>query len=189
VKDELGKETPDLYGSEVIAVADHQVAHVYSTRGATPELRAFLEGIDGVAEVRDAIDGDRSGDFVVVAEPDAWFTYYFWDDDEKAPDYARTVDIHRKPGFDPAELFIDPGIAFPNARIAKFLLRKKLGLRGLLEVIPLDAGLVKGTHGRDEVEEGLRPVILGATGEVGSAEEVFGEILRAVEGQSGSADR
>lgn len=182
VKDELGRETLDLFGSEVIAVADHQVAHVYSTRGATPELRAFLERIDGVAEVRDSIDGDRSGDFVVVAEPDAWFTYCFWEDDAKAPDYARTIDIHRKPGYDPAELFVDPELRFPKAKIAKFLLKKKLGLRGLLEVIPLDAGLVKGSHGRDQVDEALRPVILGAGGEVNSAEDVFGEILRAVEG-------
>lgn len=181
VKDELGREALDLFGSEVIAVADHQVAHVYSTRGATLELRAFLERIDGVAEVRDSIDGDRSGDFVVVAEPDVWFTYHFWEDDAKAPDYARTIDIHRKPGFDPAELFVDPELRFPKAKIAKFLLKKKLGLRGLLEVIPLDAGLVKGSHGRDQVDEALRPVILGAGGEVNSAEDVFGEILRAVE--------
>ena len=42
----------------------------------------------------------------------SWFTYYYWLDDAKAPDFARCVDIHRKPGYDPAELFIDPEIAF-----------------------------------------------------------------------------
>ncbi len=184
VKDELGRETLDVFGSQVFAVADHQVAHVYSTQGPTAELREFLEGIEGVAEVRESLDGDRSGDFVVVADEDAWFTYYYWEDEAKAPDFARTVDIHRKPGYDPAELFIDPAIGFPKWEVAKFLLKKKLGLRGLLEVIPLDAGLVKGSHGRDKVDPGLRPVILGALGEVAKAEEVFGEILRAVEGRA-----
>ncbi|GAA5481590.1 alkaline phosphatase family protein [Haloferula sargassicola] len=180
VKDELGRETLDVFGSEVFAVADHQVAHVYARKGATPELRAFLEQIDGVAEVRESIDGERSGDFVVVAEPDAWFTYYYWEDDAKAPDFARTIDIHRKPGYDPAELFLDPAIRAPKWEVAKFLLKKKLGLRGLLEVIPLDASLVKGSHGRDAVEEGLRPVILGAAGAVNSAEDVFREMLAAI---------
>ena len=89
----------------------------------------------------------RGGDFIAVAEPDAWFTYYFWDDDTLAPDYARTIDIHRKPGYDPCELFIDPALTAPKLRIAGFLLKKKLGIRGLLEVIPLDATLVRGSHG------------------------------------------
>ncbi len=182
VKDELGREALDVFGSKVFAVADHQVAHVYSMEGPTAELREFLENLDGVEEVRGSIDGDRSGDFVVIAEPDAWFTYYYWEDDAKAPDFARTIDIHRKPGYDPAELFLDPTLKVPKWEIAKFLMRKKLGLRGLLEVIPLDASLVKGSHGRDKVEPDLQPVILGAAGEVGSAEDVFGEIVRAVEG-------
>lgn len=183
VKDELGRETLDVFGSEVMAVADHQVAHVYSVHGPTSELRSFLQSLDGVAEVRDSIDGDRSGDFVVVAEPGAWFSYYFWEDDAKAPDFARTIDIHRKPGYDPAELFLDPALAFPKWKIARFLLKKKLGLRGLLEVIPLDASLVKGSHGRDQVAEGFQPVILGAKSTVSSAEAVFDEIIRTVEGE------
>jgi len=182
IKEELGCETLDAGGSEVFAVADHQVAHVYARDGATPELRAFLEGIDGVAEVRDAIDAERSGDLVVVAEPDAWFTYYYWMDDAMAPDFARTVDIHRKPGYDPVELFIDPAIRSPKWRIGKFLLKKKLGFRGLLDVIPLDAGLVKGSHGRDQVDQDEQPVMIGAEGNVGRAEDVYGEIVRAVTG-------
>ena len=93
--------------------------------------------------------------------PDAWFTYYFWENDALAPDYARTIDIHRKPGYDPCELFLDPALRFPKLDIAKFLLKKKLGLRGLLEVIPLDASLVKGSHGRDRVPDNERPVLLG----------------------------
>lgn len=182
IKDELGRETLDAGGCEVFAVADHQVAHVYAKHGPTPQLRKFLEAIDGVAEVRESIDGERSGDFVVVAESDAWFTYYYWEDDAKAPDFARCVDIHRKPGYDPAELFLDPAISNPKWEIGKFLLKKKLGLRGLLEVIPLDATLVKGSHGRDVVEDGERPLILGSPLPVTRAEEVFGAIVAAVDG-------
>ncbi|MEP4079571.1 alkaline phosphatase family protein [Haloferula sp.] len=182
IKDELGRDTLDAGASKVFAVADHQVAHVYAREGATDELREFLRSIDGVAEVRESIDGGRSGDLVVVAESDAWFTYYHWLDDSRAPDFARTVDIHRKPGYDPVELFIDPAIRSPKWKIGKFLLKKKLGFRGLLDVIPLDASLVKGSHGRDEVAEAEQPVILGATGSVEKAEDVYGEILRAVMG-------
>ncbi|MEM1085528.1 MAG: nucleotide pyrophosphatase/phosphodiesterase family protein [Verrucomicrobiota bacterium] len=182
VKDELGLETLDAGASEVFAVADHQVAHVYARAGATPELRDFLASIEGVAEVREAIDDERSGDFLVVAEPDAWFTYYYWLDDAKAPDFARTVDIHRKPGYDPVELFINPAIRHPKWKIGKFLLKKKLGLRGLLDVVPLDAELVKGSHGRDEVPSDEQPVVLGASGTIDSAEAVYGEIVRQVGG-------
>ncbi|MGB6223103.1 alkaline phosphatase family protein [Haloferula sp.] len=182
IKNELGRETLDAGGSEVFAVADHQIAHVYAKGGASAELKEFLEGIEGVSEVRESLDGDRSGDLVVVAEPDAWFTYYYWLDDELAPDFARTVDIHRKPGYDPVELFIDPAIKCPKWKIARFLLKKKLGFRGLLDVIPLDASLVRGSHGRDEVEPGEQPVILGASGKVSRAEDIYDEIVRAVAG-------
>jgi len=182
IKDELGSDTLDAGSSEVFAVADHQIAHVYAQRGATPELRAFLEGIDGVAEVRESIHEERSGDFVVVAEPDAWFTYYYWLEDARAPDFARCVDIHRKPGYDPVELFLDPAIRCPKWKIGKFLMKKRLGFRALLDVIPLDAGLVRGSHGRDEVEEGEQAVMIGAGGKVNQAEDVYGEIIRAVMG-------
>ena len=69
-------------------------------------------------------------------------------DDALAPDFARCVDIHRKPGYDPVELFVDPALAFPKLKIMATLLRKKLGFRTLMNVIPLDATLVKGSHGR-----------------------------------------
>jgi hypothetical protein len=114
-----------------------------------------------------------------VAAADSWFTYYFWNDDALAPDYARTIDIHRKPGYDPCELFIDPALAFPKLRIAKFLLKKKLGLRGLLDVIPLDASLVRGSHGRDKVPENERPVLLGSEHAVETAEDIHAAILAA----------
>lgn len=192
VKDELGRETLDAGGSQVFAVADHQVAHVYVRDSAMQrEVRGFLDEVDGVAEVRASaemwgggIGSERAGDLVAVADPDAWFTYYYWNDDSKAPDFARTVDIHRKPGYDPAELLIDPAIANPKWEIAKFLAKKKIGLRGLLEVIPLDASLVKGSHGRDDVEESERPVLIGSDLQVESAEDLYRVIHHAVVGGS-----
>lgn len=190
VKDELGRETLDVGGCRVFAVADHQVAHVYVREASmVGEVRAFLDEVPGVEEVRAAgemwgagVGAGRAGDLVAVAAPDAWFTYYYWEDDAVAPDFARTVDIHRKPGYDPAELFIDPARRFPKWAVAKFLLKNKLGLRGLLEVVPLEAGLVKGSHGRDVVAEGERPVLLGGSGGMSGAEDVYREILEAVMG-------
>jgi hypothetical protein len=125
---------------------------------------------------------ERAGDFIAVAKPDAWFTYYFWNDDEVAPDYARTIDIHRKPGYDPCELFIDPQLRFPKLKIAGFLLKKKLGLRALLDVIPLDATCVKGSHGRDKVPADERPVLIGASSAVQGAEDIQRIIIDAVKG-------
>lgn len=187
IKDEVGTETLDPGGSRVFAVADHQVAHVYvNDRSLLGEVRALLDETPGVDEVRTAgemwgagVGAERAGDLVAVAAPDAWFTYYYWNDDAKAPDFARCVDIHRKPGYDPVELFIDPAIKAPKLKIAKFLLKKKLGFRALLDVIPLDAGLVKGSHGRDDVPEDERPVLLGTDRPVESAEDVFAAMLEA----------
>jgi hypothetical protein len=102
----------------------------------------------------------RSGDLVLVADPDAWFTYYYWLDDAVAPDYARTVDIHRKPGYDPAELFLDPSLAAPKLRIARRLLGKKLGFRNLMDVIGIDPTLVKGSHGRRTTDPGQGPILI-----------------------------
>jgi len=188
VKDELGLETLDCGASRAFAIADHQVAHVYVNDGSIrEEVRTLLENTPGVDEVRAAEDvwetgvaTERAGDFIAISKPDAWFTYYFWENDAVAPDYARTIDIHRKPGYDPCELFVDPAIVFPKLKIAKFLLKKKLGLRGLLDVIPLDASLVKGSHGRDVVEENERPVLLGSNFPVNTAEDVHEAILAAV---------
>jgi hypothetical protein len=117
-------------------------------------VRSYVETIDGVAAVLGAkekaelgIDHPHAGDLIAVAKEDAWFTYYYWEEPELAPDFARTVDIHRKPGYDPVELFLDPRIPHPKLKIAWRLLQKKLGFRMLMDVIPLDATLVKGSHG------------------------------------------
>jgi predicted AlkP superfamily pyrophosphatase or phosphodiesterase len=187
LKNELGRETLDCGGCRAFAVADHQVAHVYvNDPSIRDEVRTLLENTPGIEEVRvpsetwsPGIATERAGVFIAVAAPDAWFTYYFWNDDAVAPDYARTIDIHRKPGYDPCELFIDPALKLPKLRIAKFLLKKKIGLRGLLEVIPLDATLVKGSHGRDRVPDNERPVLLGTPFPVGTAEDVHRAILNA----------
>ena len=156
VRTELGRELLDAGASPAFAVADHQVAHVYvNDAPRTDAIRALIEGTPGVERVLDArgrrefgIDHPRSGDLIAIAKPDAWFTYYYWQDDERAPDFARTVEIHRKPGYDPVELFLDPGIRIPALTVGWKLARRTLGFRTLLDVIPLDATLVKGSHGR-----------------------------------------
>jgi hypothetical protein len=106
------------------------------------------------------LDHERSGELVAVAEPGAWFTYYYWQDDERAPDYARTVEIHRKPGYDPVELFLDPAMSLPKLRIGATLLKRKLGFRTLLDVIPLDASLVRGSHGRVTTDPLESPIVM-----------------------------
>jgi predicted AlkP superfamily pyrophosphatase or phosphodiesterase len=164
VRDELGTDALDAGASEAFAVADHQVAHVY-VRDArrVSDVKRLLGQLPGVELVlaRDeqagyGLDHERSGELVAVSARDAWFTYYYWLDDNRAPDYARTVDIHRKPGYDPAELLLDPTLSLPKVRIAATLARKALGFRYLMNVIPLDAALVRGSHGRipESLDEG-----------------------------------
>lgn len=188
LKNELGRETLDYGGSRVFAVADHQVAHVYvNDSSLLDRVRDVLNAEPGVETVHETKslwqDGPalaRAGDFVVEAQSDAWFAYPFWEDDALAPDYARTVDIHRKPGYDPCELFLDPSLAFAKASIGLHLLKRRIGLRSLLEVIPLDAGLVRGSHGRASVPEREQPVILGATEIIRRPEQIYQAITSAV---------
>jgi hypothetical protein len=106
------------------------------------------------------LDHERSGDLVLVATEERWFCYNYWLDDAKAPDFARTVDIHRKPGYDPVELFLDPALAAPKLTVAWKLLKRKLGFRTLLDVIPLDPMLVKGSHGRVGQAPDRQPVLI-----------------------------
>ncbi len=156
VRRELGLELLDAGASAAFAVADHQVAHVYvNDRARLGAVRALLEALPGVERVLDEdgkrVEGlahGRSGELVAIARPDAWFTYYYWLDDRRAPDFARTVDIHRKPGYDPVELFLDPALRAPAVTVGWKLAKRKLGFRALLDVIPLDASLVRGSHGR-----------------------------------------
>jgi predicted AlkP superfamily pyrophosphatase or phosphodiesterase len=169
IKDELGLETLDLGGSKAFAIADHQVAHVYvNDSSLLAEVKSVLESTPGVAQVLGKVEKhlaglnhERSGDFIVIADAKSWFTYYYWMEDTKAPDFARCVDIHRKCGYDPAELLIDPKIRYPKLKIALKLLQKSLGFRMLMDVIPLDATLVKGSHGRIPDDMADWPVLIG----------------------------
>jgi predicted AlkP superfamily pyrophosphatase or phosphodiesterase len=164
-------ELLDCGASRVFAVADHQVAHIYlSDPTLESEVRTLVAQQPGVAEVwGDAektargLNHPRAGDLIAVAQERAWFTYYYWHDDRRAPDFARTVDIHRKPGYDPVELFLDPHLPLPRAKIAWRLLQKKLGFRMLMDVIPLDASLVKGSHGGRPANPAEWPVLISDT--------------------------
>ncbi|MSU64182.1 MAG: alkaline phosphatase family protein [Pedosphaera sp.] len=168
IREELGLELLDAGASRAFAVADHQVAHIYvndpSIAAQVREVTETQEGVELVLgpadKARWGINHARSGDLVAVSASDAWFTYYYWLDDARAPDFARCVDIHRKPGYDPVELFLDPHIPLVKLKILRRLLQKKLGFRMLMDVIPLDATLVKGSHGRRTFDSRDQPVLL-----------------------------
>jgi predicted AlkP superfamily pyrophosphatase or phosphodiesterase len=199
VREELGREQLDAGASQAFAVADHQVAHVYVARPElVPEVAALLRSLPGVERVLDAqgkreagLDHPRSGELVAISDAQSWFTYYHFLDDARAPDYARTVDIHRKPGYDPAELFLDPTLRMAKLRIGLRLAQKMLGMRYLMDVVPLDATLVRGSHGRptDRAEDGplfisSEPRLLG-DGPVAAA-DVKGLLLAHVFGSAGA---
>jgi predicted AlkP superfamily pyrophosphatase or phosphodiesterase len=177
IRQEQGLELLDAGASDAFAVADHQIAHVYIRDQSKVERYAnFCRGISGVEQVLDrsaqaklGINHERSGELVLIAEPRRWFSYDYWLDDSRAPDFARTVDIHRKPGYDPLELFIDPNLSIPKIRVASKLLRRTLGFRTLLDVIPLDTKLVRGSHGRIEQDERFRPVVITSSEHVPGA--------------------
>lgn len=173
-----GMEYLDPMTSRAFAVADHQLAHVYVRRpDDLAGVRKVLEGIQGIDELLDdqgkkehGLDHQRSGELVAIAEPDAWFTYYYWLDDDLAPDFARLVDIHRKPGYDPAELFMDPLDPYVRVKAVTALVRKKLGMRYRLAVVPLDPAPVRGSHGRRPGRPEDGPVLLcSRPGEVSGA--------------------
>jgi predicted AlkP superfamily pyrophosphatase or phosphodiesterase len=174
IKDELGRELLDCGASKVFAVSDHQVAHIYCREAQLLKtVRTFLAAQPGIEAVLGPGEKEeyglahpRAGDLVAVAREGSWFTYYYWEDGAKAPDFARTVDIHRKPGYDPVELFLDPGIRFIKGRIAWRLLLKRLGFRMLMDVIPLDANLVRGSHGRCPAQIQEWPVLISSRKEL-----------------------
>jgi predicted AlkP superfamily pyrophosphatase or phosphodiesterase len=168
VRKELGLELLDCGASRAFAVADHQVAHIYlndpSLAGTVRALLQEQAGIDTVLGQAEqaalGLNHSRAGDLIAVAAENAWFTYYYWTDDALAPDFARCVDIHRKPGYDPVELFLDPQLPLVKLKILWRLAQKRLGFRMLMDVIPLDATLVKGSHGRRVTAPGNQPVFL-----------------------------
>lgn len=190
IREELGRELLDPGASDAFAVADHQIAHVYvRDRSRLASVKTLLEALPGVERVLDAeskpafgLDHPRTGELIALSDADSWFTYYHWVDDDRAPDYARTVEIHRKPGYDPVELFLDPAIGNPKLAVGWRLAKRKLGFRTLMDVIPLDAGLVKGSHGRITDDPADGPIFISSdaalmpAGDI-AATEVKGLIL------------
>ena len=167
---EAGGELLDPPQSDAFAVADHQIAHVYVGKpelvGEAKRVISELPGVDVVldrAEQRAfGLDHPRSGELVALAQPGAWFTYYYWLDDRNVPDFARLVEIHRKPGYDPVELFVDPKIASPRLAIGWRLAKRALGFRTLMDVVPLDPSLVKGSHGRVLDDPAHGPIVISS---------------------------
>ena len=164
IRVERGLELLDAGASQAFAVADHQIAHIYiNDPSVAAKVREAVEKVPGVELVLDrneqqryGIKHERAGDLVLMADEKSWFTYYFWLDDTKAPDYARVVDIHKKPGYDPVEMFMTSKL-----RAGYKLLRKKAGFRYVMDVIPLDPSLVKGSHGRIGTDKEFHPVFIG----------------------------
>jgi len=186
----------DAGASRAFCVADHQVGHVY-VRDAKdlPAVKDLLSGVEGIAHVLDReeqgaahwrIDHERGGDLVCVAEPGCWLAYHYWLEESRRPDFATTVDIHRKPGYDPTELFLDPTLRFPRLKIAWVLLKKMLGFRYLMDVIGTDPSLVQGSHGRlfEDPDKGAVFISSSKTGAADSvsALEVRNRILELVSG-------
>jgi predicted AlkP superfamily pyrophosphatase or phosphodiesterase len=170
VRVEDGGELLDVPQSRAFAVADHQIAHVYVAEpDLLTEVRRNLTALPGVERVLDrseqaeiGLDHPRSGELVALARAGAWFTYYYWLDDRNAPDFARLVEIHRKPGYDPVELFLDPAIRFPKLTVGWRLAKRALGLRTLMDVIALDPSLVKGSHGRPTEADADGPLFISS---------------------------
>lgn len=183
IREERGLELLDPGASKAFVVADHQIAHVYiNDPSVRDEVVSLLKDVKGIELILDKnqqkeyhIDHERSGDLVLMSDEDSWFTYYFWFDDDKAPDYARCVDIHKKPGYDPVEMFMSSKL-----RAGYKLLKKKAGFRYVMDVIPLDASLIKGSHGRIGVLPEYQPVLISDYQQAGDAllpTEVFDVIM------------
>ncbi len=180
VRDEDG-ELLDPLLSRAFAVADHQIAHVYVRDPADiPVAAEILRRLPGVAAVlddagkrRESLDHPRSGELVLVAERDAWFAYPYWQDDARAPDFARCVDIHKKPGYDPVELFVDPKIRLPKLALGCRLAKKIMGFRTLFDVISLDPSLVRGSHGLRPARPEDGPVLLTSWRREGAGDGAF----------------
>ena len=200
VRVELGKELLDAGASRAFAVTDHQIAHIYvNDESSRDQVAQIVKGLDGVgrvleteAEKKEAgLAHRRAGDIVAIAEEDAWFTYYYWEDDDVAPDFARCVDIHRKPGYDPVELFIDPSLSFPKVKAGFRLLQKNLGFRYLMDLIPLDASLPVGSHGAITERTEDSPVFITTEKQLIEgrdkiqATDVFDLILKALKHEQG----
>lgn len=174
LKVDLGREYLDFDTCHAFAMSDHQIAHIYVQKPEdTAEVKALFEQTPGVAKVLEGaeraeygLDHERSGELILLAERDSWFTYYYWQDENRAPDFAHQVEIHKKPGFDPCEMFFDPHLKFPKLKAARKVLQKKLGFRYVLDVISTDATQVKGSHGVSDGSEYSTPILMSSRPEL-----------------------
>lgn len=149
-----------LERSSAWALVDHQFSHIYVENRDAQVIRRVVELFEkqpGIAEVlagdgcrKYSIDHERSGDVVLVSAPNSWQAYYWWLDDRRAPSFARTVDIHRKPGYDPVELHFD------------FATKS----------IPLDANLIRGSHGAPAANANQQAVLLASTPTLGGRQKL-----------------
>lgn len=186
VRVELGRELLDAGASAAFAVADHQLAHVYvNDLSKLDAICQLISKTPGVARVYDQasaaeihLNHPRSGELIALSEPDAWFTYYYWLDESRRPDFAPTVDIHRKPGYDPAELVLDPKLAFPKLKIAWKVLQKKLGFRYLMDVIPTNGQLIRGSHGLPAASPQDAPVFISPRSDLMAEPEIAPTAVR-----------
>lgn len=168
VRKSVDWEVIDFGACPALAVSDHQISHIYLRDVAIAnEVANLFRSNKDIQQVimpnereQYGLNHERAGDIILIAKSNAWFTYYYWENDALAPDYARCVDIHRKPGYDPVELFVDPKIPFPKLKVAYTLAKKMLGLRYYMDVIPLDPSLVKGSHGTPAQNRVDRPVCI-----------------------------
>lgn len=184
IRIERGLELLDAGASDAFAVADHQIAHIYVKDVKNIDtIKGLLKKVKGVEQVLSGdeikgiqLDHERCGDLVVLADKDSWFTYYFWLEDKKAPDYARMVDIHKKPGYDPVEMLTDPKDRLLMPKVVWKLLKKKLGFRTVMDIIPLDATLVKGSHGRIPEDTNDFPILIS-----NKVQKDFSDTLKATE--------
>jgi len=171
VRQEQDGELLDLVESRAWTMVDHQFSHVFvrdRDEATVNRVVDLFRRREGVAEVllgperaKYGLDYPRSGDVVVVSTPNSWQAYYWWTDDKLAPPFARKVDIHQKPGYDPCEMHIDPAM---------------MG-------ISLDASLVRGSHGAPATHAEQRGVVLSSQRGVlvGSAladTDIFDLVLR-----------
>jgi predicted AlkP superfamily pyrophosphatase or phosphodiesterase len=153
--------------SAAFAVCDQQIAHIYiRERSNIERVRTLLCAVDGVEQVLDraamaglGLGHPRSGELFAIAAPDCWFAYPYWLGDAHMPDFARCVAIHAKPGWDPAELFLAPGLG-GKLHLLKRILQGKLGIRAPFDVISTDATMVRGSHGRIPDDDRTRPVFI-----------------------------
>ena len=179
VTEECGEDHLDPGASVAFALADHQISHVYvNSPSMVLKVSDLIKSLDGVEKVLSRNDQEyakinhpRAGEIVAVAQPNRWFSYHYWESPERAPDFARTVDIHRKPGYDPLELFIDPNLKFPKVKMMYQLARKKLGMRYLMNLIPLETSLIRGSHGSPYVHPEFWPVLMSTRPELISGED------------------